>query len=227
MSKAPKEHLGKAFIQAGIGKSCTIGKEPVNILMKNGEPFTEEKPDYKAWVGLLLDKIKNHNEDLQRAKNLQGINPMDFKMGPFMGPRIFYDTSPQEIQLPTTIKEWQEKELESTEEGRHKIGKSALRKLNRQERRVLNLNIPFKEIDAGYLSNEKKKKEDQAFLRVKKEELEQAHQKIRDAYRKNIKVQHTIKYKKMINQHDTLHAEYTKLKETFEEQNRYDNEYFY
>lgn len=200
------------------GTSKKLDKE--NLIVKPPEP------DYKAWVGLLLEKIKNHNEDLQRAKKLQGINPMDFAMGSFMGPRISYDNSPREIQLPSSIKEWQEKELESTEEGRKKIGKGALSKLTHQERRVLNLNRPFKVIDKGFLLHEVQVKENEATYKERGLELAAMYKQLQGLRKQKHGATQTDKYLKLQKIYDKMHHEFHAFKEAHLASCKFDHPFY-
>lgn len=217
--------LEHPYIRGKVGLVHPNNEVPLNTLMKNGVPFKEE-PDYKAWVGLLLDKIKKHNEDLQRAKKLQGIDPMDFAMGSFMGPRISYDNSLREIQLPSSIKEWQDKELESTEEGRKKIGKGALSKLTHQERRVLNLNRPFKEIDNGFLLHEVQVKENEAIYKARELELAAMYKQLQGLRKQNHGATRTDKYLKFQKVYDKMHNEFHAFKEAHLASCKFDQHFY-
>jgi hypothetical protein len=183
-------------------------------VLEQMDPITPKvlEPEYKSLALLLLGKIKDYNEEVQRDRR----SPLDINhliTNPFMRGGLSMGYPPCEIDIPHAVKEWQDRELESTEEGRKDIGKKALAKLSHQERKVLNLNRPFKEIDAEYLSHERLVKENDATLKQKKEELEKIDKQLRGMRYKKPKTGHTNKHNKLALEYEKMHKEYHAFKE--------------
>lgn len=198
---------------------------PESLVEKTSKCVIEEpekpkvpEPDYKAWNLLLLRKIKEHNEDIKFYKDKKGISS---GFSPFMGPIIHFDNSPREITLPDEIKNWQEKEQESTEEGRLKIGECALRKLSAQERKILNLNRPFKVIDGEYFLNKVRVEKTEVVMKEKKDELKEMDKLLyENRHDRSKATQELIKTRG--EKREDLH----KMKEDYERNNKYSNTYF-
>lgn len=185
--------------------------------MDQMEPKTPKvlEPDYKAWAHLLLGRINDYNGGVKRLT-----------ANPFMNGGLSMSYPPREIEIPHTIKEWQDRELESTEEGRKDIGRTALAKLSLQERKVLNLNRPFKEIDAEYLSHERLMKENDATLKLKKEELEKINKQLRDMRYQKPKTGHTNKHVKLAKEYEKMHKEFHAFKEALIVASKYDKNFY-